>query len=62
LTQLVGNKADKSCLIRGRWLFLRLTRASPLSKSWRVGHTGQRLKRVANRLPKGQLYDLSGIF
>ena len=62
LTQLVGNDADKHCLIQGRWLFLRLTRASPLSKPWQVRHTGQRLKRVANRLPKGRLYDLSGMF
>jgi hypothetical protein len=62
LTQLIGRIQDKCCLIRGQWLYLRLTKASPLSKPWRVRHTGQRLKRILNRLPKGRLYDLSGLF
>jgi hypothetical protein len=61
LTQLLGNEDDKHCLIQGRWLLLRLTRASPLLKPCQVRHTGQRLNRVANRLPKGRLYDLSGL-
>jgi hypothetical protein len=62
LTQLIGDNEDKSCLIRGQWLFLRLTRASRWTNATFVRHTGQRLKRVANRLPRGQLYDLSGLF
>jgi hypothetical protein len=62
LTQLIGKIRDKCCLIRGQWLYLRLTKASPLSKPWRVRHTGQRLKRILNRLPRGRLYDLSGLF
>ena len=62
LTQLIGKTRDKCCLISGQWLYLRLTKASPLSKPWRVRHTGQRLKRILNRLPKGRLYDLSGLF
>jgi hypothetical protein len=62
LTQLIGKTRDKCCLISGQWLYLRLTKASPLSKPWRVRHTGLRLKRIINRLPRGRLYDLSGLF
>jgi len=62
LTQIIGKIRDKCCLISGQWLYLRLTKASPLSKPWRVRHTGQRLKRIFNRLPRGRLYDLSGLF
>ena len=62
LTQLIGKTRDKCCLISGQWLYLRLTKASPLSKPWRVRHTGLRLKRILNRLPRGRLYDLSAFF
>ena len=62
LTQLLGRIRDKCCLIRGQWLFLRLTKARRWSKPERIRHTGQRLKRVSNQLPKGRLYDLSGLF
>ena len=62
LTQLIGKTRDKCCLISGQWLYLRLTKASPLSKPWRVMHTGLRLKRILNRLPRGRLYDLSAFF
>jgi len=62
LTQLIGGTRDKCCLIRGQWLYLRLTKASPLSKPWRVRHTGQRLRRIPNRMPRGRPYDLSGLF
>jgi hypothetical protein len=62
LTQVVGRSADKCCLMRGNWLFLRLTRASPWTKAAVMRHTsGKRLKRVANRLPKSKLYDLTGV-
>ena len=61
LTQIVGRKADKCCLVRGQWLFLRLIRTSPLHKAAVVRHTGKRLKRVVNQLPKSKLYDLSGM-
>ena len=62
LTQLVGKNIDKCCLIRGRWLFLRLTRASAWTKAAVMRHTcSKRLKRVTNRLPKSRLYDLSGM-
>lgn len=62
MTQLTGNNKDKCCLIRGHWLFLRLTKASPLLKPWRVGHTGQRLKQITNTMPRGRPYDLSELF
>jgi len=61
LTQVVDKNADKCCLMRGHWLFLRLTRVSPLRKAAVMVHTGKRLKRVANQLPKSELYDLSGM-
>lgn len=61
LTQVIDKNVDKCCLIRGNWLFLRLTRVSPWRKSAVMRHTGHRLKRVSNQLPKGRLYDLSGV-
>jgi len=61
LTQVVDKNADKCCLIRGQWLFLRLTRVSPLRKAAVMRHTGRELKRVVNQLPKSKLYDLSGV-
>ncbi len=62
LTQLIGGKADKCYLTRGsRWLHVRLTKASPLSKQGSLGDNRSLCKRVTNRLPKGKLYDLSCI-
>ena len=62
LTQLIGGKADKCYLTRGsKWLHVRLTKASPLSKRGSVGDNRSICKRVANRLPKGRLYNLSCI-
>ena len=62
LTQMVDKKADKCCLMRGKWIFLRLTRVSPWTKAAIMRHTcGKRLKRIANRLPKSKVYDLTGI-
>ncbi len=61
LTQVVGRNADNCCLMRWNWLFLRLTRASLWLKAAVMRHTGKKLKRVANRLPKSRLYDLSGM-
>ncbi len=62
LTQVVGSKPDKCYLTHGsRWLYVRLTKASPLSKRGSVGDNRNMCKRVANRLPKGRLYDLSCI-
>ena len=61
LTQVVGRNTDNCCLMRGNWLFLRLTRASLWLKAAVMRHTGKKLKRVANRLPKSRLYDLSGM-
>ena len=61
LTQVVDKNADKCCLIRGQWLFLRLTRVSPWRKAAVIRHTGKELKRVVNQLPKSKLYDLSGV-
>ncbi|MCK5215844.1 MAG: hypothetical protein KAR05_10895 [Candidatus Omnitrophica bacterium] len=62
LTQVVGSKPDKCYLTRGsKWLHVRLTKASPLSKRGSVGDNRNMCKRVANRLPKGRLYDLSCI-
>ena len=62
LTQVVGGKSDKCYLTRGsKWLMVRLTKASPLSKRGSLGDNRSMYKRVANRLPKGRLYDLSCI-
>ena len=62
LTQVVGSKPDKCYLTRGsRWLYVRLTKASPLSKRGSLGDNRNMCKRVCNRLPKGRLYDLSCI-
>ena len=64
LTELVERQADKCYLTQGsRWLMMRLTKASPLSRLMYMGDNRfKRLKRVVNRLPRGHLYDLSGIF
>lgn len=63
LTQLVERQADKCYLTeRSRWLMVRLTKASPLSKLLFMRDNRSRLKRVANRLPRSRLYDASGIF
>ena len=63
LTELVAMQADKCYLTHGyRWLMVRLTKASPLSKLICMSDNRVRLKRVVNRLPRGHLYDLSGIF
>ena len=62
LTQLAGSKPDKCYLTRGSgWLHVRLTKASLLSKQGSLGDNRSLCKRVANRLPKGRLYDLSCI-
>jgi hypothetical protein len=62
LTQLVDKNKDSFCLMGGRWLFLRLTRTSRWTKEAILRHTGGNIKRIANCLPKGRLYDLSGVF
>ena len=63
LTQIVGGKTDKCYLAHGSsWLMVRLTKASLLSKPGSVWDNRKQLKRVANQLPKGRLYDLSSIF
>ena len=62
LTQLIGGKADKCYLTRGsKWLHVRLTKASPLSKRGSVRDNRSMCKQVTNQLPKGRLYDLSCI-
>jgi hypothetical protein len=61
LTQLAGGNTDKLFLARGRWLTLRLTKASPLSKAALVRHNWGKLKRVANQLPQGKLFNLTGM-
>ncbi len=63
LTQLVGNKGERCYLMYGkRWLVARLTKASPLSKPGSFWDNRKSLKCIANRLPAGKLYDLSGVF
>lgn len=63
LTQLTGSKKDKYYLTRGyKWLLLRLTKASLLSKAGIVCDNRSRFKQVANCLPQGRLYELSGVF
>ena len=62
LTQLTDRQADKCYLTHGyRWLMVRLTKASPLSRLPFIGDNRSRLKRAVNHLPRGSLYDLSGI-
>jgi len=62
LTELVDRQADKCYLTHGyRWLMVRLTKASPLSRLPFMGDNRLRLKRAVNRLPRGHLYDLSGV-
>ena len=63
VTELTGAKADKCYLTQGgRGLYVRLTKASPLSKSGSIGDNRHQLKRVVNRLPRGRLYALSTMF
>jgi hypothetical protein len=62
LTELIDRQADKCYLTHGyRWLMVRLTKASPLSMLPFMEDNRLRLKRAANHLPRGGLYDLSGI-
>jgi len=62
LTQLIDKQADKCYLTHGyRWLMVRLTKASPLSRLPFIGDNRTRLKSAPNRLPRGSLYDLSGV-
>lgn len=62
LTQLVARQADRCYLTHGyRWLMVRLTKASPLSRLPFMGDNRLRLKSAPNCLPRGSLYDLSGI-
>ena len=60
LAQLTGIQADKCYLTRGRrWIYIRLTKASPLSKAGFLRDNNRNVKQVINRMPKGRLYDLS---
>ena len=62
LTELVDRQADKCYLTHGyRWLMVRLTKASPLSRIAFMGDNRLRLKSAPNRLPRGSLYDLSDV-
>jgi hypothetical protein len=62
LTELVERQADKCYLTQGyRWLMVRLTKASPLSRLPLMRDHRIRLKHAVNRLPRGHLYELSGI-
>ena len=63
LTQLAGNKEDKYYLTQGhKWLLVRLTKASLLSRSGFICDNRNQLKQVANHLPQGRLYELSSVF
>jgi len=63
LTQLAGNNRDNYYLTQGyKWLLVRLTKASLLSKARIAWDNHTRFKRVNNFLPKGRLYELSGVF
>lgn len=64
MTQVIGGNMDKCYLTHGKkWLVLRLTRASPLSKPVFIKHNRRRFdKRITRQLPKGRVYDLGGIF
>ena len=63
LTQLAGGKEDKYYLTQGyKWLLVRLTKASLLSKAGLLCDNHRRFKRVAKYLPQGRLYELSSVF
>jgi len=63
LTQLVDGKADKCYLAKGsKWVHVRLTKARSWTKVRMLRDNHIMCERVANRLPRGRLYDLSGIF
>src|SRR3989338_3320112 len=63
LTQLAGNNRDKYYLTQGyKWLLVRLTKASLLSKARIAWDSHTRFKRVNYFLPKSRLYELSGVF
>jgi hypothetical protein len=63
LTQLTGGKEDNCYLTHGgKGLYVRLTKASPLSRRGALRDNRHRFKRVANRLPKGRVYDLAEVF
>lgn len=63
MTQLIGNKGKKCYLTHGaRWLMVRLTKASLLLKRGSFWDNRKDFKCVDNRIPRGRLYDLSGVF
>lgn len=63
LTQLVGSKLDKCYLAhRSKWLLVRLTKASLLSKPGSLWDNRKQFRQAANHLPQGRLYQLSGLF
>lgn len=63
LTQLAGSNKDKYYLTQGyKWLLVRLTKASLLSKARIVWDNRSRFKQVNNFLPQGRLYELSSVF
>lgn len=63
LTQLTGGKADKCYLTHGgTGLYVCLTKASPLSRRGALRDNRSLFKRVANRLPRGRLYELARVF
>lgn len=63
MTQVVGGHIGKCYLTHGkRWLMVRLTRASPLSKPVFMRDNRCRFKRVRHRWPTGRIYDLGEIF
>ena len=63
LKQLIGGYALK-CYIshKSRWLMLRLTKASPLSRLALIRDNPNKLRRLISNWPKAKLYDLSGLF
>ena len=64
LTQLAGNKEDKYYLTQGhKWLLVRLTKASLLSRAGFMCNNRNRLKQVANHpAVGGAVYELSSVF
>jgi hypothetical protein len=59
LRQLAVTKEDKYYLARGGWMILRLTKARSFTRGRLMMDNHRRMKRVANRVPRGRLYDLS---
>jgi hypothetical protein len=59
--QVIRNKGVIYMSRGNTWFLARLKRASRLSKVWAEGYAGGRIRSGPTRLPRGRLYDVTGI-